>query len=116
MRGDPKERVATWNWKCPSCRTPDVTRQVVAVSGPNPTARKFVASGSYTAGPSPAPEPVKPKHELTLVTACGPFTTSEDLLYNPPREVTRLKPQLLLLIGPFIDTKIIENELAETYR
>ncbi|XP_043219988.1 DNA polymerase alpha subunit B-like [Amphibalanus amphitrite] len=95
------------------------TGQVVAVSGVNPTGRKFVASGIYTAVPPPAPEPVKPKHELTLVTACGPFTTSEDLLYNPLRDlleqVTRLRPHLLLLVGPFIDTKIIENELAETY-
>ena len=48
--------------------------------------------------------------ELTLLMACGPFTTSEDLLYTPLRdlleEVSRLRPQLLLLIGPFVDTKV----------
>ena len=74
----------------------------VAILGVNPTTRTFVTSGIYTAVPPPAPEPVKPRYEPTLVTACDPFTTSKDLLYNPLRDLlqgaNRLKPQLLPLI------------------
>ena len=43
-------------------------RQVVAVSGVNPTGKKFVASGIYTAVPPPAPpEPTSLKHGTEIL-------------------------------------------------
>ncbi|XP_037073406.1 DNA polymerase alpha subunit B-like [Pollicipes pollicipes] len=96
------------------------TGQVVAVTGVNPTGKTFVASSIFSSAPPPPADPAHLTHELTLLAACGPFTTAEDLLYTPLRdllaEAARLKPHLLLLMGPFIDAKIIENELAETYQ
>jgi len=96
------------------------TGQVVAVEGVNPTGKQFLASKIHTAVPPPAADPPSLKQEVTLLAACGPFTTSEDLQYTPLRdllaEVTRLKPHLLLLMGPFIDARVVENELAETYQ
>lgn len=42
-----------------------------------------------------------------MVIAAGPYTTSEDLSYEPFEELLkaceRLQPQALLLLGPFVD-------------
>lgn len=48
-----------------------------------------------------------PTPELSLIIAAGPFTTSDNLLFEPLVELLgyarRKYPQLLILLGPFID-------------
>ncbi|XP_027153636.1 DNA polymerase alpha subunit B [Coffea eugenioides] len=48
-----------------------------------------------------------PTPELSLIIAAGPFTTSDNLLFEPLAELLgyarRKQPQLLILLGPFID-------------
>ncbi|XVF85182.1 hypothetical protein PTKIN_Ptkin17bG0097900 [Pterospermum kingtungense] len=47
--------------------------------------------------------------EITVIIAAGPFTTTDNLLFEPLRELltysTRKCPQLLILLGPFIDSE-----------
>ena len=54
-----------------------------------------------------------------MSVAAGPFTTSDSLLYEPladlMQKVQNDKPDLLILLGPFVDTKhdqIINGDLA----
>ncbi|KZV39969.1 DNA polymerase alpha subunit B-like [Dorcoceras hygrometricum] len=46
--------------------------------------------------------------ELSLIVAAGPFTTSDNLFFEPLNELLayarRKQPQLLVLLGPFIDS------------
>ncbi|XP_078441933.1 DNA polymerase alpha 2 isoform X2 [Wolffia australiana] len=57
---------------------------------------------------------------LSLIVAAGPFTTSDNLLFEPLAELlayaSRKSPQLLVLIGPFIDSEHpeIKNGTANT--
>ncbi|XP_039055588.1 DNA polymerase alpha subunit B-like isoform X2 [Hibiscus syriacus] len=47
--------------------------------------------------------------EITMIIAAGPFTTTDNLLFEPLSELlayaTRKSPQLLILLGPFIDSE-----------
>lgn len=47
--------------------------------------------------------------ELSMIIAAGPFTTSDNLLFEPLNELLayarRQQPQILLLIGPFVDSE-----------
>ncbi|KAB2031853.1 hypothetical protein ES319_D05G332800v1 [Gossypium barbadense] len=47
--------------------------------------------------------------ETTMIIAAGPFTTTDNLLFEPLSELlayaTRNSPQLLILLGPFIDSE-----------
>ncbi|GFY88166.1 DNA polymerase alpha 2 [Actinidia rufa] len=47
--------------------------------------------------------------ELSMIVAAGPFTTTDNLFFEPLAELLayarRKQPQLLLLLGPFIDTE-----------
>ncbi|XVE85256.1 hypothetical protein DITRI_Ditri17bG0077500 [Diplodiscus trichospermus] len=47
--------------------------------------------------------------EITAIIAAGPFTTTDNLLFEPLKELlayaTRKCPQLLILLGPFIDSE-----------
>ncbi|XP_022734880.1 DNA polymerase alpha subunit B-like isoform X2 [Durio zibethinus] len=47
--------------------------------------------------------------EITMVIAAGPFTTTDNLLFEPLTELlayaTKKCPQLLILLGPFIDSE-----------
>ena len=44
---------------------------------------------------------------LSVVVACGPFTTADNLEYEPLEEllgnVASEKPDVLILVGPFVD-------------
>ncbi|KAK7259929.1 hypothetical protein RIF29_25555 [Crotalaria pallida] len=48
------------------------------------------------------------QRELSMIIAAGPFTTIDNLLFEPPVELLayakRRQPQLLVLLGPFVDT------------
>ncbi|KAG8365945.1 hypothetical protein BUALT_Bualt17G0024700 [Buddleja alternifolia] len=101
--------------------------QVVGVEGHNPSGHCFIASkiiDYVTLSPtSDEHHPAKrqamdqklqltnPSHdmpEVSLIVAAGPFTTSDNLLFEPLTELLayarRKQPQLLLLLGPFIDS------------
>ncbi|XP_021746698.1 DNA polymerase alpha subunit B-like [Chenopodium quinoa] len=47
--------------------------------------------------------------ELSVIVAAGPFTTTDNLLFEPLKELlayaTRKQPQLLILLGPFVDSE-----------
>lgn len=58
-----------------------------------------------------------------MVVACGPFTTSDSLTFEPLNDlmdyVSKHRPHTLLLIGPFLDTNhplISKNVIAETFK
>ncbi|CAH2065947.1 unnamed protein product [Thlaspi arvense] len=49
------------------------------------------------------------KSEVSFIVASGPFTTSDNLLFEPLNELLayakRKPPQLLVLLGPFVDSE-----------
>eukprot|EP00606_Chrysophyceae_sp_TOSAG23-5_P000268 GSChrysophyteH2.ASY1.ANO1.1373.1 assembled CDS len=94
--------------------------QVVLVEGVNASGRVMVAKrlveGFPADCPTTTPERLLEYHHSTMfqggqalkvVTAAGPFTTSDSLRYDPLLDLLRLvltqKPDVLLLVGPFVD-------------
>eukprot|EP00873_Tetraselmis_striata_P017967 jgi/Tetstr1/438231/TSEL_002883.t1 len=79
--------------------------QVVLVEGTNPTGRCLTATSIVSAVPAAA-TPTEPRQVSphSVVAACGPFSTSENLAYEPLQELleycTREAPGLLLLMAP----------------
>ncbi|CAB4023880.1 DNA polymerase alpha subunit B, partial [Paramuricea clavata] len=99
--------------------------KVVAVKGKNPTGGQFIASSFYEGIlPPPVPEPKNVQTEtLSIFIAVGPFTTSESDSYEPLTDflsqVSKEKPNLVVLMGPFVDAKndLIEKcEIHETFQ
>ncbi|XP_011086737.1 DNA polymerase alpha subunit B [Sesamum indicum] len=101
--------------------------QVVAVEGHNPSGHCLIASKIIDYVPlsvtSSEEHPSKRQamdhslqltnpqldtSELSLIVAAGPFTTSDNLFFEPLTELLayarRKQPQLLVLLGPFIDS------------
>ncbi|XP_022776252.1 DNA polymerase alpha subunit B-like isoform X3 [Durio zibethinus] len=103
--------------------------QVVGIKGHNPSGHCLIASElvdsvplSFAADTNLRPAkkqaldeeiqatkfPSSPT-EITLIIAAGPFTTTENLLFEPLKELltyaTRKCTQLLILLGPFIDSE-----------
>lgn len=103
--------------------------QVVGIMGHNPSGHCFIASKLMDSIPlsvaadedlHPAKKPaldleslsnslVSPRPELSVIIASGPFTTIDNLLFEPLKELlayaNRKLPQLLILLGPFIDSE-----------
>ncbi|PKA50073.1 hypothetical protein AXF42_Ash021104 [Apostasia shenzhenica] len=100
--------------------------QVIGVEGHNPSGHCLVASKiienkpvSLDAGLPPAKKPVMDHDEqnppgiisrvLSVIIVAGPFLTTDNLLFEPFKELlayaTRRQPQLLILMGPFIDSE-----------
>jgi DNA polymerase alpha subunit B len=59
---------------------------------------------------------------LSLVVAAGPFTVGQDMSYRPLEElldyVTRHKPDVVILLGPFVDVDappVQDGTLDETF-
>ncbi|KZT50936.1 DNA polymerase alpha, subunit B [Calocera cornea HHB12733] len=85
--------------------------QIVALRGKNGGGGWFSASEALELPGLPEP-PLPPTSSsstsFNAVIACGPFTPDGDLLYAPLEqllaEVSRSKPGVLLLLGPFIDS------------
>ncbi|KMT07540.1 hypothetical protein BVRB_6g151510 [Beta vulgaris subsp. vulgaris] len=110
--------------------------QVVGVVGTNPSGHCLVASKlvdtipllpSSDLNPHPAkklaldeedlPNCQSPAMgELSMIIAAGPFTTTDNLLFEPLKELlafaTRKQPQLLILLGPFVDSEHPEIKKA----
>ncbi|KAH8964673.1 hypothetical protein BDL97_04G079200 [Sphagnum fallax] len=104
--------------------------QVMVVEGQNPSGYCLVASRILDASPLPLltklsqeedppakrqaihllpQDPVQSEtsHQLCILTAAGPFTTSDNLAYEPFVELLayarKKRPNLLVLMGPFVD-------------
>ncbi|RZC36529.1 vacuolar protein sorting-associated protein 11 -like, partial [Asbolus verrucosus] len=81
----------------------------------------FVAREIYSGAPLLLPEqPVQIQETLQIVVAAGPFTFANNLLYEPLEDllkyVVEFKPNLLLLLGPFIEaTHNILETVNESY-
>lgn len=56
---------------------------------------------------------------LHVIVAAGPFTTLQDLMYQPLRDlldlVKRDKPHVLILMGPFLDAKSQDLQDGDIY-
>lgn len=83
--------------------------QVVAVIGMNTVGHTFVAHKIVSAIPpraEPAPPPAQPS-AVTLLTAAGPYSTTDDLTYAPLTALlaraAEVRPDALVLVGPFVD-------------
>uniref|UniRef100_A0A5B7C235 DNA polymerase alpha subunit B n=1 Tax=Davidia involucrata TaxID=16924 RepID=A0A5B7C235_DAVIN len=102
--------------------------QVVGVEGHNPSGHCLIASKIIDYIPfsvstdenfHPAKKQVVDQEfqstdppmlpELSLIIAAGPFTTTDNLLFEPLTELLayarRKQPQLLILLGPFVDSE-----------
>ncbi|XP_052768744.1 DNA polymerase alpha subunit B-like [Mya arenaria] len=91
--------------------------QMVAMTGHNSTGQKFVASKLLESVPLPLPE-IKTSQEnasrLSLLVAAGPFSTSDSLSYEPLSDLVEqiriVRPDVCILMGPFVDCKNTEIE------
>ncbi|XP_062456792.1 DNA polymerase alpha subunit B [Rhea pennata] len=86
--------------------------QVVAVEGTNSTGRRLVATKLYEGVPLPfysPPEPAQDTEQRMILVACGPYTTSDSIAYDPLSDlvdvIRRDKPDACILFGPFLDAK-----------
>ncbi|GAB2214350.1 hypothetical protein Droror1_Dr00018693 [Drosera rotundifolia] len=109
--------------------------QVVGIVGNNPSGHCFVASEIVDSVPFPIltgenlhpakKQALEPESSITdqsepaklsLIVAAGPFTTTDNLLFDPLSELlayaTRKHPQLLILLGPFVDSEHPEIKKA----
>ncbi|XP_018409803.1 PREDICTED: DNA polymerase alpha subunit B isoform X1 [Nanorana parkeri] len=92
--------------------------QVVVMEGTNSTGRKFVANKLYEGVPLPFYKPeedLEESHPQMIITACGPFTTSDTIAYDALKDlvdvINRDRPDVCILLGPFLDAK---HEQIET--
>ncbi|XP_054806485.1 uncharacterized protein LOC129309119 isoform X2 [Prosopis cineraria] len=114
--------------------------QVVGIEGHNPSghclvASKMVDSIVSSVGDSENLNPAKKlafdkenhptdlpckQRELSMVIAAGPFTTTDNLLFEPLAELLayakKRPPQLIILMGPFIDTEHPDIKKGATER
>ena len=86
--------------------------QIVAAEVSNPTGKRLIASKIYSDGCSEkASNKIKlsEKDEMQVVVAAGPYTTSDNLNYEPLDDlftyVEKHSPHLVVLCGPFVDAK-----------
>ncbi|XP_012285306.1 DNA polymerase alpha subunit B [Orussus abietinus] len=81
--------------------------QVVAVEGCNPTGNVLVAKEMFVESFAPFPKSPYLKENVTIFVAAGPFTMSGDLDYQPLTDllqsVMENEPNVLILVGPFVD-------------
>uniref|UniRef100_A0A8C1SXA5 DNA polymerase alpha subunit B n=1 Tax=Cyprinus carpio TaxID=7962 RepID=A0A8C1SXA5_CYPCA len=90
--------------------------QVVVMEGMNTSGEKFVATKLYEGIPLPFHCPPEVKQEMDKVSepvmvmmACGPYTPSESLTYDPLIDLITIinkdRPDVCILLGPFVDSK-----------
>ncbi|XP_072345403.1 DNA polymerase alpha subunit B isoform X2 [Scyliorhinus torazame] len=99
--------------------------QVVALEGTNSTGQRMVASRLYEGVPLPfykaekCPEEEEEAFEgleqQMVLVACGPYTTSDSITYDPMMDlidvINRDQPDICILLGPFVDSR---HEQIET--
>lgn len=106
--------------KCQTCAL--FPGQTVLIEGYNPRGDTFYVENIFAERPlerAPTPSIQNP---LNIVIASGPYTNGQDLTYDPLRDlmhyVKEHKPNVLILIGPFIDAnhqRIIDGALKESF-
>ena len=83
--------------------------QIVGVEFTNPNGSKLVVSKLYSEIPPPAPKPVQKDLLTEMFVACGPYTLNDSDSCQPLLDILDLvedsNPQILLLVGPFVDIK-----------
>uniref|UniRef100_A0A673WCI9 DNA polymerase alpha subunit B n=1 Tax=Salmo trutta TaxID=8032 RepID=A0A673WCI9_SALTR len=104
--------------------------QVVVMEGMNTSGRKFVASKLFEGVPLPFySTPIKqemdmdiPDEQLMVMVACGPYTPSDGLTFDPLVDlinvIARDRPDVCILLGPFVDSKheqIEKSLVTETF-
>ncbi|GAB0097713.1 DNA polymerase alpha subunit B [Sergentomyia squamirostris] len=97
--------------------------QIVLVKGMNPDGRTFYLRQIFTERYWDAPR--APSHltqPLRLLIASGPFAANNDLVCEPLQDLLaqckQLKPDVLILIGPFVDINnscVADGLLAESF-
>ncbi|KAM9741525.1 DNA polymerase alpha subunit B [Menidia menidia] len=96
--------------------------QVVVMEGMNTTGKKLVASKLYEGVPlpfyTPNMEPDEAAAEpLNVLVACGPYAPSDSLTFDPLLDlisvINRDRPDVCLLLGPFVDSKHEQIEKAK---
>ncbi|XP_047994218.1 DNA polymerase alpha subunit B [Leguminivora glycinivorella] len=102
--------------------------QVVVMRGTNPRGDKFLAQEVFCDGSLPLPDHRADiinalQGNLSMVVAAGPYTTSDNLSYEPLKDlvsyISTHKPHIVIMTGPFMDAdhaKLKDNTLAETYK
>ncbi|CAG4931941.1 unnamed protein product [Parnassius apollo] len=102
--------------------------QVVVMRGLNPRGDRFIAHEVFCDSSQPIPDPKADmmnslKGTLSLVMVAGPYTTSDNMAYEPLKDlilyVSTQKPHIVIMTGPFMDcdhTKVKDNTMAETYK
>eukprot|EP00026_Physarum_polycephalum_P003504 Phypoly_transcript_03517.p1 GENE.Phypoly_transcript_03517~~Phypoly_transcript_03517.p1 ORF type:complete len:684 (+),score=166.84 Phypoly_transcript_03517:196-2052(+) len=89
--------------------------QIVIVEGVNLNGRSITVTDFYEPkymplykNPTYVPPRAHPYAPLNILVAAGPFTTTENLAYRPLDHllevVERTNPQIVVLLGPFVDT------------
>ncbi|XP_054647880.1 DNA polymerase alpha subunit B [Dunckerocampus dactyliophorus] len=102
------------------------TGQVVALEGMNTTGGKLVVSKVYEGIPLPfysSEVKVEMDEEpLNVLVACGPYTPSDSLNFDPLLDlihvIARDRPDVCILLGPFVDSKhdqIEKSQVTETF-
>ncbi|XP_061642919.1 DNA polymerase alpha subunit B [Phyllopteryx taeniolatus] len=95
--------------------------QVVAMEGMNTTGGKLVVSKLYEGIQLPFYSP-KVKMELdeellNVLVACGPYTPSDSLNFEPLLDLIHLigrdRPDVCILLGPFVDSKHEQIEKSQ---
>lgn len=101
--------------------------QVVAVTGVNPQDRRFIAQTIHTNASLDArmftdDEVQLRSREFHMMVAAGPYTTPEDMSYEPLNELLRQvkvrEPSVLILCGPFVDVNhpsIVDGKLERSF-
>ncbi|XP_066942609.1 DNA polymerase alpha subunit B isoform X2 [Macrobrachium rosenbergii] len=100
--------------------------QIVGIQGLNTTGNKLVAQKLVPGKILPLPDsPITIKNDtgpVQVIVACGPFTTTDNLLYEPLTDllmaIQNNPPHLLILMGPLLDVAhplVANNELNETH-
>uniref|UniRef100_A0A672Z2F4 DNA polymerase alpha subunit B n=1 Tax=Sphaeramia orbicularis TaxID=375764 RepID=A0A672Z2F4_9TELE len=100
--------------------------QVVMMEGMNTTGRKLVASKLYEGVPLPFYTPgifvslfklYAAAEPMNVLVACGPYTPSDGLTFDPLIDLINVivkdRPDVCLLLGPFVDSKHEQIEKAQ---
>uniref|UniRef100_A0ACB8G8H6 DNA polymerase alpha subunit B n=1 Tax=Sphaerodactylus townsendi TaxID=933632 RepID=A0ACB8G8H6_9SAUR len=92
-------------------------KQVVVMEGTNSSGGQLVASKLYEGVPLPFHKPTGPIEEAEqqmVLVACGPYTTSDSISYDPLVDLIEVinkdRPDVCILLGPFLDTKHTQVE------
>ncbi|CAH2045616.1 unnamed protein product, partial [Iphiclides podalirius] len=102
--------------------------QVVVMRGLNPRGDRFIPHEVFCDASQPIPDSKADmmnslKGTLAMVTVAGPYTTSDNLAYEPLKDfinyVGTHKPHVVIMTGPFMECdhiKVNDHTMAETYK